>query len=147
MTLARITLCSTVVLRYVRPTKFWMASIFAILIVVGVAMAQTQETPETVYRVGGAGGASAPKCTPTEPKYTEEARQAHIEGTVKFNTIIHKDGSIEVVKVLESLGYGLDEEAQNALKNWKCIPGQVNGQPVSVHAQIDINFHLIRKQP
>ncbi len=65
---------------------------------------------------------------------------------MKFDAVIHKDGSIEAVKVVESLGYGLDEEAQNSLKNWKCVPGEVHGQPVSVQAQIVINFHVTRKQ-
>jgi TonB family protein len=111
------------------------------------AMAQSQQTPETVYRVGGTGGASAPKCTPTEPKYTDEALKAHIEGTVKLNTIFHKDGSIEVVKVIERLGYGLDEAAQNSLKSWKCIPGEVNGQPVAVQAEVAINFQLNPAKP
>jgi len=139
-------LCSMVRLRNDRFVKSCLIGVSAVLIAVAAAMAQTQQSPEEVYQVGGAGGASAPKCIPTEPKYTEEALKAHIEGTVKFEAVIHKDGSIEVVKVLQSLGYGLDEEAQNSLKNWKCMPGEVSGQPVSVHAQIAINFQVTRKQ-
>ena len=92
---------------------------------------------------GGAGGASAPTCpVQPEPNYTDDARQAHIQGTVVLDTIIQEDGTIVVNKVERSLGYGLDDEAKKVLKKWKCNPGKVNGQPVDVQLQIVINFHL-----
>jgi len=60
-----------------------------------------------VYKVGGAGGASAPKCNYTpEPNYSDDARKAHIQGTVVLDSIIQKDGSIDVTGVARSLGYG-----------------------------------------
>jgi periplasmic protein TonB len=95
------------------------------------------------YRVGGAGGASVPVCTyQPEPNYSDEARKAHIQGTVVLDSIIQKDGAIDVTKVAQKLGYGLDDEAIKILKKWKCNPGKVNGQPVAVQLQIVINFHL-----
>jgi len=55
---------------------------------------------------------------------------------------IQKDGSIEANKVLHSLGYGLDEEAQKVLTKWKCVAAKYNGQPVALPIQIQVNFHL-----
>lgn len=96
-----------------------------------------------VYRVGGTGGASAPTCpVQPEPNYSDDARKAHIQGTVVLDSIIQKDGTIDVNKVERSLGYGLDDEAKKVLKRWKCNPGKVNGQAVAVQLQIVINFHL-----
>ena len=96
-----------------------------------------------VYKVGGAGGASAPRCSVTpEPNYSDDARKAHIQGTVVLDSIIQKDGNIDVTGVARSLGYGLDDEAKKVLKRWKCSPGQKDGQAVAVQLQIVINFHL-----
>jgi len=96
-----------------------------------------------VYKVGGAGGASAPRCSVTpEPNYSDDARKAHIQGTVILDSIIQKDGNIDVTGVARSLGYGLDDEAKKVLKRWKCSPGQKDGQAVAVQLQIVINFHL-----
>ena len=95
------------------------------------------------YRVGGTGGATAPTCpVQPEPNYSDDARKAHIQGTVVLDSIIQKDGTIDVNKVERSLGYGLDDEAKKVLKRWKCNPGKVNGQAVAVQLQIVINFHL-----
>jgi periplasmic protein TonB len=98
---------------------------------------------EGPYRIGGVGGLTAPNCTVrTEPSYSDDARKAHIQGTVVLDSIIEKDGSISVNGVSRSLGYGLDAAAREALRSWKCYPGKLNGQPVAVQLQIVINFHL-----
>lgn len=95
------------------------------------------------YRVGkGEGKASAPICNTVDPNYSDDARKAHIQGTVVLDSIVQKDGSIDVSRVSHSLGYGLDDEAKKALSKWKCDPGRVNGQAVPVQLQIVINFHL-----
>ena len=62
--------------------------------------------------------------------------------TVVLESIIQKDGSINVNGVSRSLGYGLDDAAKEALKSWKCNPGKLDGKAVAVQIQIVINFHL-----
>lgn len=75
-----------------------------------------------VYRVGG--GVSAPMVIyRVEPAYTEEARKAHYQGVVVLWAIVRKNGSLEVLKVVRSLGLGLDESAVTALRQWKFRPG------------------------
>jgi TonB family protein len=98
---------------------------------------------EGPYQLGGVGGLSAPTCpVRPEPTYSDDARKAHIQGTVVLDSVIQKDGTINVKGVSRSLGYGLDDAAREALRNWKCNPGKLDGKPVAVQIQIVINFHL-----
>ena len=77
-----------------------------------------------------------------EPEYTEEARQAHLQGTVLISAKITPDGRATELKVLRSLGMGLDEKALECVAKWRFKPGFKNGQPVPVVAQIEVNFRL-----
>jgi TonB family protein len=98
---------------------------------------------EGPYQVGGSGGVSAPTCpVRPEPTYSDDARKAHIQGTVILDSAIQKDGTVDVNGVSRSLGYGLDDAAKDVLKKWKCNPGKLNGKDVAVQIQIVINFHL-----
>ena len=72
-----------------------------------------------------------------EPDYTDEARQAHIQGTVVLDVIIRADGTGKVNKVVQGLGYGLDEKAIEAFEKWRFDPGTIDGKPVDVQLQID----------
>jgi periplasmic protein TonB len=94
-----------------------------------------------IFRVGG--GVSAPSIIyRVEPTYSEEARKAKYQGVVVLSAIVRKDGSIEILKVVRSLGLGLDENAIQALKQWKFRPGLRNGVPVDVALNIEVNFSL-----
>ena len=76
------------------------------------------------------------------PPYSEEARKAKYQGVVVLSAIVRKDGTIEIVKVVRGLGLGLDENAIQALKQWKFRPGMKNGVPVDVALNIEVNFSL-----
>jgi periplasmic protein TonB len=94
-----------------------------------------------IFRVGG--GVSAPTIVfRVEPTYSEEARKAKYQGVVVLSAIVRKDGSIEILKVVRGLGLGLDENAIQALKQWKFRPGMRNGIPVDVALNIEVNFSL-----
>jgi hypothetical protein len=45
------------------------------------------------------------------PGYTGEARANKIKRTIPLQIIVHKDGNATVSKVLQGLGYGLDQNA------------------------------------
>ena len=77
-----------------------------------------------------------------QPEYSDEAREARIEGVVRLDAIIREDGSIQVLGVLRSLGFGLDEKAIEALEQWQFRPGMRNGEPVAVSMNIAVTFNL-----
>ncbi len=77
-----------------------------------------------------------------EPQYSEQARAARIDGPVNLTAVVRSDGSFTDVKVVNGLGYGLDEKAVEAIQQWQASPATKNGQPVDSEAQITVNFRL-----
>jgi len=95
-----------------------------------------------VFRVGG--GVSAPRLVnKVEPEYSEEARKAKYQGTVVLAVEVWPDGQAHNIRVLRSLGLGLDEKAVQAVQQWKFVPGKKDGQDVKVAATIEVNFRLL----
>jgi periplasmic protein TonB len=95
-----------------------------------------------VFRVGG--GVSAPAVVyKVDPEYSEEARKAKYSGTVLLSVIVDQEGHARDIKILKSLGMGLDEKAMEAVLKWKFKPGMKGGQAVNVRAQIEVNFRLL----
>jgi periplasmic protein TonB len=74
--------------------------------------------------------------------YTEIAKRIELQGTVYIQAKIDKNGEVVEVKVLKGLGAGLDEEALNAVKSTKFIPGKQRGKAVNVKMVIPIKFVL-----
>jgi TonB family protein len=77
----------------------------------------------------------------TIPVYPPLAKQAQIQGTVALNALIGKDGHIENLSVISGHPL-LDQAAVEAVKDWVYKPTLLNGNPVEVVTQIDINFTL-----
>ena len=75
------------------------------------------------------------------PVYPPLARQARIQGTVKLTAIIAKDGSIQKLEVMGGHPL-LIPAALSAVKQWRYKPTLLNGQPVEVVTQVDVNFTL-----
>jgi protein TonB len=75
-------------------------------------------------------------------QYTDEARAARIAVVVSLECVVKKDGTVTVTKVLEGLGYGLDENARAALKLFRFRPGMKDGKPVDVAFVAKIKFHI-----
>jgi TonB family protein len=95
-----------------------------------------------VYRVGG--GVSAPAVlVKVDPEYSEEARKAKYSGTVVLSVVVDPEGKARDIRVVKSLGMGLDEKAIEAVEKWKFKPGMKAGQAVPVRAQIEVNFRLL----
>jgi protein TonB len=56
---------------------------------------------------------------------------------------VNAEGKAINMRVLHSLGLGLDEKAMDAVKRWKFKPGMKDGKAVTVEAQIEVNFRLL----
>jgi TonB family protein len=75
-------------------------------------------------------------------KYTEEARQNRIEGTVVLNVVFRADGRITNIRVVRGLPDGLTEKAIEAATKVRFNPAVKNGVPVSVRGDIEFTFAL-----
>jgi periplasmic protein TonB len=95
-----------------------------------------------VFRVGG--GVTAPTLLyKVEPEYSEEARKAKYQGTVVLYVEVDPAGKAKNLRVVRSLGLGLDEKAIEAVNKWRFRPGYKDGKPVTVAATIEVNFRLL----
>jgi TonB family protein len=77
-----------------------------------------------------------------DPSYTEEAKEAKIQGTVGLSLVVNSQGRADDVKVTQSLETGLDLNAVAAVSQWLFKPGTKDGQPVDVAVKIEVNFRL-----
>jgi TonB family protein len=90
------------------------------------------------------GGVTAPSLlSKVEPEYSEEARKAKYQGVVTLYIQVDPDGRARNMRVLHSLGMGLDEKAMDAVRQWKFKPGTKDGRPVTVEALIEVAFRLL----
>jgi protein TonB len=76
------------------------------------------------------------------PEYSDDGRKARIEGTVELLVIIRADGTVQVESVRQGLGYGLDKNAIDAVKQWKFVPSRKDGKPVAVYMSVFVNFSI-----
>jgi len=95
-----------------------------------------------VHRVGA--GVSTPVLIyKMEPGYSREARLMKFQGAVALMIVVGVDGIPGDISVVRSLGFGLDEKAVEAVRQWRFKPGTKDGVPVRVSAQIEVNFRLL----
>ena len=76
-----------------------------------------------------------------KPLYPPLARAARVSGTVRIHAIIAKDGAIRDLQLIGGPPLLVDA-ALNAVKQWVYRPTLLNGEPVEVITQIDVNFIL-----
>ena len=79
-----------------------------------------------------------------DPQYSEEARQAKIEGSVTLIITIDTHGDVTDCRVTKGLGKGLDEEAVKTVLTWKFKPALRNDVPVPVRVTVVVSFRLFR---
>lgn len=77
-----------------------------------------------------------------KPEYTEAARREKIEGEVLLQALFTATGQVTNIRVVQGLGYGLDEMALKAAQKIQFKAAQRNGVPVDSVASIRIVFKL-----
>jgi TonB family protein len=75
-------------------------------------------------------------------KYTEEARQNRIQGTVVLSVVLGADRQIHDIRTVHGLPHGLTETAIEAARRIRFNPAILNGRTVSVRATLEFNFAL-----
>ena len=76
------------------------------------------------------------------PVYTDEGRTHKVEGNVRLEVVFTASGEVKVLRVLQGLGYGLDDAAVTAARQIKFRPAKQEGQPVDFEAAVRIVFEL-----
>jgi len=74
--------------------------------------------------------------------YTEEARNANLEGTCVLSLSVGIDGKPSGIVVVKKLGKGLDQKAIEAVSQWRFQPARRYGRPVPTHLTLNLQFKL-----
>jgi periplasmic protein TonB len=98
------------------------------------------KAPDKPIRVGG-NVSQANLISQPKPVYPPLAKAARVQGVVKFEAQISKDGSIQNLHLISGPPL-LVQAAMQAVQNWKYRPTLLNGEPVEVITTIDVNFTL-----
>jgi protein TonB len=75
------------------------------------------------------------------PEYPPLAKMARIQGVVRLDAVISKDGTIQDLKVISGHPL-LVRSAIEAVSRWRYQPTLLNGDAVEVATEIDVNFTL-----
>jgi TonB family protein len=104
---------------------------------VSVAQIRPKPTDEAAGKMVPAEVISKPT-----PAYTAEARNLRIEGEVVLEVVFEASGKLRIVRVVQSLGHGLDEAAVHAAEQIRFKPAKRDGQPSDYTALVHIVFQL-----
>jgi TonB family protein len=109
----------------------------------GKASSATQSKAPAVEAVAITDDITPPRLSEVaNPDYTAEARKKRIEGSVTVAIVVDKKGDVANAKVVKGLGYGLDENAIIAVKEWKYKPAEKDGEPIAVKMEVTVDFFL-----
>ena len=111
------------------------------LLALTVVASSTLAAQQQVYEPGN--GVTMPTIVKeVKPTYTDTAKAKKIQGSVLLRSIVEDDGSISEVVVERSLDPELDQQAIDALKQWRFKPGTREGKPVAVRIHCELTFTL-----
>jgi periplasmic protein TonB len=105
-----------------------------------VAPKPAPPAPQAPLRVG-TGVQAANLIFGPKPVYPQLAKAARVQGTIKLQAIIAVDGTIKNLKVISGPPL-LVNSAMEAVRRWQYKPTLLNGSPVEVITEIDVNFTL-----
>jgi TonB family protein len=124
-------------------TLLIVATLVAGLGAISTLPLQGRQSKPAVYEPGN--GVRLPSVIKeVRPNYTEEAKQAHLEGTVLLDCVVASNGIPRDIIVTRSLDavLGLDQAAIEALGRWRFRPGTKDGKAVDVHVYIEMTLTL-----
>ncbi len=107
----------------------------------GLGPGEGMGTGGGVFRPGRGVTPPRPIYSP-DPEFSEEARKAKYQGTCTLMIVVSADGHPINIRVVNSLGMGLDEKAIETVRTWRFEPGQKDGHPVNVEMAVEVDFHL-----
>ncbi|MGH9588439.1 MAG: energy transducer TonB [Acidobacteriaceae bacterium] len=94
-----------------------------------------------VMRPGG--GVSAPVLLHyVDPEFSDEARRAKYQGICVVSLIVDKNGDPQNIQIVRALGMGLDQKAEEAVRQYKFKPAYYHGHAVPVLINVEVNFRI-----
>jgi protein TonB len=106
-------------------------------LILAATLGLAQEKPMRI----GPNVQQANRLTEVLPVYPPEAKQNGIQGMVRLEITIDKDGRVSELKALSGPAE-LIQSAIDAVKQWTYRPTRLNGEPVSVMTTVDVNYSL-----
>ncbi len=106
---------------------------------IATGLPPSPETPARI-RVGGKVEEARLIFRPS-PVYPPQAKHARVQGVVRLEVLIARDGAIEDIRSLAG-DPSLSEAAVAAVRMWRYKPTTLNGDPVEVVTEVDVNFTL-----
>lgn len=87
---------------------------------------------------------SPPRCAYCpDPQYTDEAREAKLQGTVTLEVFVGADGRALQIRLAKGIGLGLDDRAVQSVRGWKFIPAHdASRRPVASWVTVEVVFRL-----
>jgi len=77
------------------------------------------------------------------PKYPEAARKKGVQGTVKLQVVVARNGAVKSVKTVAG-DKQLAKAASAAVREWRYQPTVLNGKPIEVETEVDVQFTLTK---
>lgn len=63
-----------------------------------------------------------------------------VQGTVVVEVTIDSEGKVTATKILQRLGYGIDEKVEAAVRNWRFRPATMDGRPIPSQQDVLYRF-------
>lgn len=89
------------------------------------------------------GGVTSPQCKDCpEPEFSPEAREKRVSKAQSLIRItVLADGRAADIRIIKPAGYGLDENAVQAIQTWQFIPGHLpKGTAVATRVTAEVTF-------
>jgi TonB family protein len=75
-------------------------------------------------------------------QYSEQARAAKLQGVVIVSVLVTEQGLPSDIKIMKSLGMGLDESATECVSQYRFKPAMKDGEPIEARIVVEVNFRL-----
>jgi len=91
----------------------------------------------------GLQGVTSPVCIYCpQPDYSDAARVAKFQGTVRLSIVVTAEGQATSVFVTKGAPFGLTEQAIKATRGWRFQPAEKDGNPVTTRVEVETTWHL-----
>ena len=109
-----------------------------------IARAQVPGTSPTaqIYHFGEDGVKAQVVVRMNHPRYTDAACRAKRQGSLRLSLVVGVNGRAQNIRVSRKLGFGIDEQAIQAIQTWRFMPGMKDGKTVPFYGAIEVYYHL-----